>query len=61
MSFQVPITIAGAIEDIDNNRLLLPAIQREFVVQTGSDQINKLNSLDINVKSCLLFALKDHF
>ncbi len=31
MSFQTPITIAAAIEDIDNNRLLLPAIQREFV------------------------------
>ncbi len=31
MSFQTPITIASAIEDIDNNRLLLPAIQREFV------------------------------
>ena len=31
MSFQTPITIATAIEDIDNNRLLLPAIQREFV------------------------------
>lgn len=31
MSFQTPITIVNAIEDIDNNRLLLPAIQREFV------------------------------
>jgi uncharacterized protein with ParB-like and HNH nuclease domain len=31
MSFQTPITIATAIEDIDNKRLLLPAIQREFV------------------------------
>ncbi len=31
MSFQTPITISNAIEDIDNNRLLLPAIQREFV------------------------------
>ena len=31
MSFQTPITIANAIEDIENNSLLLPAIQREFV------------------------------
>jgi len=31
MSFQTPITIAAAIEDIENNRILLPAIQREFV------------------------------
>jgi len=31
MSFQTPITIANAIEDIDNKSLLLPAIQREFV------------------------------
>jgi len=31
MSFQTPITLAHAIEDIDSNRLLLPAIQREFV------------------------------
>jgi uncharacterized protein with ParB-like and HNH nuclease domain len=31
MSFQTPITIANAIEDIENHRLLLPAIQREFI------------------------------
>lgn len=31
MSFQTPISIATAIEDIVNNRLLLPAIQREFI------------------------------
>jgi uncharacterized protein with ParB-like and HNH nuclease domain len=31
MSFQTPITIAEAIENIDTNRYLLPAIQREFV------------------------------
>ncbi|GFE62864.1 DUF262 domain-containing protein [Geobacter sp. AOG2] len=31
MSFQTPITIANAIEDVEYNRLLLPAIQREFV------------------------------
>ena len=31
MSFQTPITISNAIENIDNNRLLMPAIQREFV------------------------------
>ncbi|WP_066309620.1 DUF262 domain-containing protein [Bacillus sp. FJAT-29814] len=30
MSFQIPITIAQAIENIENNRFLLPAIQREF-------------------------------
>jgi len=30
MSFQTPITISEAIENIDNNRYLLPAIQREF-------------------------------
>ncbi|MFH1547431.1 MAG: DUF262 domain-containing protein [bacterium] len=30
MSFQAPITIAQAIENIDNNKYLLPAIQREF-------------------------------
>ena len=31
MSFQAPITISQAIDDIDAHRLLLPAIQREFV------------------------------
>jgi len=31
MSFQAPISIAMAIDDIVNNRLLLPAIQREFI------------------------------
>lgn len=31
MSFQTPITISNAIEDVEYNRLLLPAIQREFV------------------------------
>lgn len=31
MSFQTPITIAESIENIDTNRFLLPAIQREFV------------------------------
>ncbi len=30
MSFQTPITISEAIENIDNNRYLLPSIQREF-------------------------------
>ena len=30
MSFQTPITIATAIQSIENNRFLLPAIQREF-------------------------------
>lgn len=31
MSFQTPITIAEAIDNIEENRYLLPAIQREFV------------------------------
>jgi uncharacterized protein with ParB-like and HNH nuclease domain len=31
MSFQTPITIAEAVENIESNRYLLPAIQREFV------------------------------
>src|SRR5690606_5230184 len=31
MSFQTPITIAESIENIEGNRFLLPAIQREFV------------------------------
>lgn len=31
MSFQTPITIKEAIENIENNKYLLPAIQREFV------------------------------
>jgi uncharacterized protein with ParB-like and HNH nuclease domain len=31
MSFQTPISIANAVKDIVNNRLLLPAIQREFI------------------------------
>ncbi|NUN66304.1 DUF262 domain-containing protein [Pseudanabaena biceps] len=31
MSFQIPITIAAAIRNIENNQYLLPAIQREFV------------------------------
>jgi len=31
MSFQTPITIKEAIENIETNRYLLPAIQREFV------------------------------
>ena len=31
MSFQAPTTIASTIEDIESNRYLLPAIQREFI------------------------------
>lgn len=31
MSFQTPITISEAVENIESNRFLLPAIQREFV------------------------------
>lgn len=34
MSFQAPTTIASTIEDIETNRYLLPAIQREFVWNT---------------------------
>jgi uncharacterized protein with ParB-like and HNH nuclease domain len=30
MSFQTPITIAEALDNIENQRYLLPAIQREF-------------------------------
>ncbi|MDH5923424.1 DUF262 domain-containing protein, partial [Vibrio splendidus] len=30
MSFQAPITIAEAIRNVENNRYLLPSIQREF-------------------------------
>ena len=30
MSFQTPITISEAIENIDSNKYLLPSIQREF-------------------------------
>ncbi|MFZ1706133.1 MAG: DUF262 domain-containing protein [Saprospiraceae bacterium] len=31
MSFQIPITISDAIERIESNKFLLPAIQREFI------------------------------
>lgn len=31
MSFQTPITISDALENVENNHYLLPAIQREFV------------------------------
>lgn len=31
MSFQIPITIKQAIENIESSRFLLPAIQREFI------------------------------
>ncbi|MCG3681729.1 DUF262 domain-containing protein [Aliarcobacter butzleri] len=31
MSFQTPITIKEAIENIENNKFLLPSIQREFI------------------------------
>ena len=30
MSFQTPLTIKEAIENIENNKFLLPSIQREF-------------------------------
>ena len=35
MSFQTPITIAGAIRNIEQNRYLLPSIQREFKWKHG--------------------------
>ena len=31
MSFQTPITIKEAIENIESNKFLLPSIQREFI------------------------------
>ena len=31
MSFKTPLTIKEAIENIENNKFLLPSIQREFV------------------------------
>ncbi|HUZ47824.1 MAG TPA: DUF262 domain-containing protein [Terriglobia bacterium] len=34
MSFQAPISVADAISRIDQRRLLLPAIQREFIWET---------------------------
>ncbi|MBW8038706.1 MAG: DUF262 domain-containing protein [Planctomycetes bacterium] len=40
MSFQTPITIAKAIENIQSNQYILPAIQREFVWSDG--QIERL-------------------
>lgn len=40
MSFQTPITIAKAIESIQSNDYILPAIQREFVWSDG--QIERL-------------------
>jgi uncharacterized protein with ParB-like and HNH nuclease domain len=35
MSFQVPISISDAIQRVRDHRLLLPAIQREFVWSAG--------------------------
>lgn len=40
MAFQTPLTINEAIENIESNKYLLPAIQREFV--WSPDQITKL-------------------
>lgn len=40
MSFQKPISIAAAIDEIDKNKYLLPAIQREFI--WSSDKIEWL-------------------
>lgn len=40
MSFQTPITIKKALEEIENKKYLLPAIQRKFVWE--SEKIEKL-------------------
>jgi len=40
MAFQTPITVKEAIENIDQKRYLLPAIQREVV--WGVEQIERL-------------------
>jgi len=40
MSFQAPITIRKALENIDQKRYFLPAIQREFV--WAANQIEQL-------------------
>jgi len=40
MSFQAPITIRKALENIENKRYFLPAIQRGFVWETA--QIEQL-------------------
>ena len=40
MSFQTPIKIAEAIENIQSNQYILPAIQREFV--WSDEQIERL-------------------
>ncbi|HDR4421711.1 TPA: DUF262 domain-containing protein [Bacillus cereus] len=40
MAFQTPLTIKKVIENVHNNKYLLPAIQREFV--WGTDQIERL-------------------
>ncbi len=40
MGFQMPITIAKVIEEIETNKYVLPAIQREFV--WSAEQIEKL-------------------
>ena len=41
MSFQTPITISEAIENIDNNRYLLPSIQREFEWEHTKNSLNE--------------------
>ena len=46
MSFQTPITIKEALDKIQGNEYLLPAIQREFVWK--SEQIEKLFDSLIN-------------
>jgi hypothetical protein len=60
MSFQTPITIKKAIDNISSQKYLLPAIQREFVWDT--DQITRLfDSLmrGYPINSFLLWQIKD--
>ena len=40
MSYQTPVTIAHTLDQVEKRKIVLPAIQREFVWQP--DQIYKL-------------------
>ena len=60
MSFQTPITIREALDKIQGNEYLLPAIQREFVWK--SEQIEKLFDSLINgypIGSFLFWEIKE--
>ena len=60
MSFQTPITIKGALDKIQENKYLLPAIQREFVWKSW--QIEKLFDSLINdypIGSFLFWEVKE--